>query len=190
MKRALLVVGVSLILMSSAQADPTWYIYNGHKYALTEEAGTWEQSQAEAEALGANLVTVDNAAENQWLTDTFHATSVVTTPFTQFWIGLYSTDQPITGPWEWADGSPVNYTNWYPGQPDGVNGGFPVLWATLWGPGAYASGSTLGFWNDASAGHTWQGIMEMPAVPLPGAVLLVGIGTVATTWLRRKSLLS
>lgn len=39
------------------------------------------------------------------------------------WIGMRAVND--TGAFEWVDGSPVQYTNWYPGQPDNLGGNEP-----------------------------------------------------------------
>ncbi|NJM58208.1 MAG: hypothetical protein HC857_13265 [Synechococcales cyanobacterium RU_4_20] len=95
--------------LTSAQAGiqmlPT---YNGKEYLLTT-AKTWEEAQAEAVSLGGNLVTVNDAAEEAWLRQTFGTTE-------SLWIGL--TDRVQEGTFRWADGEAVTYTNWAPGQPD------------------------------------------------------------------------
>ena len=59
---------------SSASAavigGPTVDPANGHLYYLLS-ADTWSASEAEAQALGGNLATVNNAAENAWIFNTF-----------------------------------------------------------------------------------------------------------------------
>ncbi|MFN7517604.1 MAG: C-type lectin domain-containing protein, partial [Dolichospermum sp.] len=85
--------------------------YNGSTYLLTN-FGTWEQAQAQAQSLGGNLVTINTAAEQNWLVSTFGGTE-------QLWIGL--TDKVIEGQFKWASNEISTYINWFPGQPD--NGG-------------------------------------------------------------------
>ena len=38
------------------ESDYTWFEFNGHRYAATFSVGSWNEVQAEAEAIGANLV--------------------------------------------------------------------------------------------------------------------------------------
>ena len=52
--------------LSIINVDDTFLEYNGSRYLLTGQ-GTWEQTQAQAESLGGNLVTVNNQAEQDWL---------------------------------------------------------------------------------------------------------------------------
>jgi Ca2+-binding RTX toxin-like protein len=85
--------------------------YNGSQYLLTN-FGTWEQAQAQAQSLGGNLVTINTAAEQNFLVSAFGGTE-------KLWIGL--TDKVIEGQFKWASNEISTYTNWFPGQPD--NGG-------------------------------------------------------------------
>jgi Ca2+-binding RTX toxin-like protein len=85
--------------------------YNGSQYLLTN-FGTWEQAQAQALSFGGNLVTINTAAEQNWLVSTFGGTE-------QLWIGL--TDEVTEGQFKWTSGEISTYINWFPGQPD--NGG-------------------------------------------------------------------
>jgi Ca2+-binding RTX toxin-like protein len=88
------------------------FTYNGKFYFLSN-AGTWTQAQAQAVSLGGNLVTVNDAAENEFLVNTFGGTE-------RLWIGL--TDEVTEGTFKWANGEAVTYTNWIPGQPDDAGG--------------------------------------------------------------------
>ncbi|MFM5900237.1 MAG: lectin-like protein [Dolichospermum sp.] len=85
--------------------------YNGSQYTLTSY-GTWEQAQSQALSLGGNLVTINTAAEQDWLVSTFGGNE-------QLWIGL--TDEVTEGQFNWVSNETSTYTNWFPGQPD--NGG-------------------------------------------------------------------
>jgi hypothetical protein len=82
---------------------------NGHKYALLSTQ-SWTASQAEAIALGCNLVTINDAAENTWVYEAFDG------DIRNLWIGY--TDQDVEGTWTWADGSSSLFTNWHPIEPD------------------------------------------------------------------------
>ncbi|MEL6263666.1 MAG: DUF4347 domain-containing protein [Cyanobacteria bacterium J06626_6] len=126
-------------------ADDDGFTYNGNQYVLTNGAKTWEQAQAEASSLGGNLVTINAAAEEAWLQQTFGENE-------GFWIGL--NDVSTEGQFEWASGEPVAYTNWAPGEPN--DGGF----ATSQDYGWMNFGSTKQ-WDDNTAGATLRGIVEI-----------------------------
>jgi len=108
-------------------------------------AGTWQQAQAQAVTLGGNLVTVNDAAENQFLVNTFGGTEGL-------WIGL--TDEVTQGTFKWANGEAVTYTNWSPGQPD--NGGNQdYAWTNFQNPGKWDdAGDTVNNFN-------FRGIIEI-----------------------------
>jgi hypothetical protein len=58
---------------------------------------------------GRNLVTINDAAENQFLVNAFGGNEL-------FWIGF--TDAVQEGNWQWINGEPVTYTNWASGEPN------------------------------------------------------------------------
>ncbi|MFK8185041.1 MAG: NF038122 family metalloprotease [Phormidesmis sp.] len=87
--------------------------YNGHTYLLSE-SGTWEEAQLQAQQLGGNLVTLNDAIEESWVRETFSMTE-------RLWIGL--SDAAVEGEWQWVSGEAVTYTNWAPGEPNNVQGG-------------------------------------------------------------------
>ena len=132
---------------------------NGHFYSLLT-ANTWTASQAEAMALGGNLVTIDNAGENDWVFDTFSGGE------RNLWIGL--NDGDLNNVFAWADGSPVVYSNWDAGQPN--------LGTERW---VFVAGSELGHaltpraWHDvennAAAAFAWigpvYGVVEQTSPP-------------------------
>lgn len=70
---------------------------NGHWYRLTSNPGTWQDAENEAVADGAHLVTINDAAEQQWLVTTFGFGGSFGA-----WIGF--TDQAVEGTWVWVAG--------------------------------------------------------------------------------------
>ncbi|NCR66249.1 MAG: hypothetical protein GPJ34_06510, partial [Microcystis aeruginosa LL11-07] len=77
-------------------------------YYLTTPT-TWTDAQAQAQAMGGNLVTINDAAENQFLVNAFGSNE-------SFWIGF--TDAVQEGDWKWINGEPVTYVNWSLGEPN------------------------------------------------------------------------
>ncbi|UXE63290.1 MAG: hypothetical protein KA717_11965 [Woronichinia naegeliana WA131] len=121
--------------------SPT-FNYNGKSYLLSS-AGTWKQAQAQAVSFGGNLVTVNDAAENQFLVNSFGGTE-------QLWIGL--TDEVVEGQFKWVNGEAVTYTNWSPGQPDDGFGAQDYAYINFVSPGQ---------WDDGSASAQLRGIIEI-----------------------------
>ena len=74
---------------------------NNHSYKRIH-CESWDDAQAKAAAEGAHLVTINDAAEQEWLRKVFG-----TAPC---WIGL--TDAANEGEWRWTSGEPVTYTRW------------------------------------------------------------------------------
>lgn len=99
----------SLYWRSAATPDEHYASRNGHFYVLTDESFSWFDAESYAHRLGGQLVTVDDAAEMQWLWETFGDASP------QFWIGL--NDMVEEGSWVWPNRKPPTYTNWMEGQP-------------------------------------------------------------------------
>ena len=87
--------------------DSRCWVYNGHRYQLTESL-LWEDAETVAQGLGGHLATIDDAAEQE-----FVHTAIGTQ---DLWIGI--NDAAEEGTWVWADGTPVAYTNWYSGEPN------------------------------------------------------------------------
>jgi choice-of-anchor C domain-containing protein len=154
---------VSFALTEESQSgidNPTGggHIYNNHRYLLSEP-GFWTEGQAQAEALGGNLVTINDAAEEKWLQDTFGYNRI-------FWIGL--TDQAQERNWQWIDGSQSTYRNWGPGQPDNL-----ISEASPFGEDYAVLDDTFPGWVDISnTFRQWPGIIEIPLSNPPSGNLL------------------
>lgn len=85
-------------------------------YFLNPQSMSGSQAQAFAQNLGANLVSIQSAAENQCLISALNnmgQSGVI-------WIGF--NDEQVENNFVWYDQSPVIYTNWAPGEPNNLNG--------------------------------------------------------------------
>ena len=145
---------------------------NSHVYYLLTQR-TWNASQAEAVRLGGNLVTINNAAEQDWVFNTFSATSG--TP-RGFWIGL--NDFGHEGNFTWISGETAAYRNWAPGEPN--NGGptadesFVHMWAL-----GNTGGVAPALWNDLPdytgyANFTLHGVVEVDPASRPMNLVVNG----------------
>lgn len=169
-------IGRGAVIPGSETVNPA----NGHTYYLLSTA-TWMDSEAEAVSLGGHLVTINDAAEQEWVFDTFgNFNSIGRT----LWLGLYQEPgsiEPDQG-WNWISGEPVTYTNWETGSPDNFEGNQHFAYMYYQGDGTWDDGrnDNAFFFNPSGAG-----VVEV--VPSPAsAVLLLG-GVCAFQFRRRKS---
>ncbi len=86
-------------------------------YFINPQFMSGPQAQAYAQTFGANLISVQSAAENadllQALSNQGYAGQVI-------WIGF--TDAALEGTFVWYDSAPVTYSNWAPGEPNNSGG--------------------------------------------------------------------
>jgi hypothetical protein len=142
--------------------------YNGHNYYLIGQ-GSWSASEAFAQALGGHLVTINDAAENTWLTSNF----LLPNPTMNPWMGLNDADN--NGSWLWASGETTPYSNWAPGEPN-------YSWELCGNIYEATAGAGLvGKWNNAPGDDSLYGIVE---VPEPGMLVLMSLGVFG--WVFRK----
>jgi hypothetical protein len=98
-------------------SDYEWYTYNGHQYAITLDYSSWAQAETWAQAVGGHLVTINDSAENAWLTNTFAGYYCRYHDGDQWynavWIGFHR----VAGQWGWVSDEPVTFQPpwWYPG---------------------------------------------------------------------------
>jgi len=81
----------------------------GHWYAIVENM-TWADGEAYAIQLGGHLATINDEAEDRWISATFQEETLV---------GFNDLEEE--GTWVWASGETVTYTNWLPGEPGGTD---------------------------------------------------------------------
>jgi hypothetical protein len=98
--------------------------YNGHSYYRSTSSMTWTSAKVACENMGGHLVTMNSAAENNF----------VYTTWPSGWIGF--TDESVEGTFKWVTNEPVTYTNWNIGEPNNA------------GNEDYAQFVTGGKWND------------------------------------------
>lgn len=166
-----------------------WHSYGDKNYALTEDYGTWLECEAEAQAVGGHLVTINDPAENDFLASAFPAATTWKyrddpeqhVPAHLAWIGLYREGKGE--PWKWGDAEPMT---WDP----------PPWWIGQESDGDHAylhveNHPNSGTWWNASSHNTQpehypRGIIETPE---PSTFLLLSAGAltlVAYAWRRRR----
>ncbi|MGC9316766.1 MAG: lectin-like protein [Armatimonadota bacterium] len=118
---------------------------NGHQYAVLLEAKGWDAQEADAEALGAHLVTINSEAENTFVYDLYiGARAESATPTEYFWIGLKQdpdAEEPHGG-WGWLTAEELSFTDWHTIEPNNQGGAEDV-------GAVYAKFG--GWWIDADA---------------------------------------
>lgn len=156
MKTTLLTIGAAALLLTTPPSragiivGPITNPANGHNYYLLTP-NTWTASEAEAEDMGGTLAVVRNADEQKWIYSTFgNLGGADRSP----WMGLHRI-QP-GGKFVWVDGTPLDYTHWYPGEPNNA-GGDENCAHMRWDPAA------PGTWNDLSGANRLNAVVEIPA---------------------------
>jgi Lectin C-type domain/PEP-CTERM motif len=153
---------------------------NGHNYYLLS-AASWTDSEAFAQTLGGNLVTINDAAENTWVANTFYP---LVGDSGSLWIGYYDPSQDLGGGthasnFVWVDGETPGYTDWYTGEPNDTGG---VEFYTAMRPDVY---TPYGSWNDlANNFGPAYGVVEV--VPEPQSLTLIALGAGVLMVVRRK----
>lgn len=180
-----IIVGVLAVAARAALAGvvdgPITNPANGNRYYLLAP-NAWTDSESEAVTLGGTLATVDSAADNAWILNTFGA---IANPSggnapsnANLWIGFYDPDlNDGTGAQHaadfiWASGARITYTNWEPGEPNNDAGWGGEYYAEI-NTVAYNIGSLPGEWNDqnnTSSGSLDFGVVQVVPEPSCGGV--------------------
>jgi Concanavalin A-like lectin/glucanases superfamily/HYR domain/Secretion system C-terminal sorting domain/Lectin C-type domain/SprB repeat len=88
---------------------------NGHKYFGSVEGATWEMANANAQALGGHLVTINSTEELNFVNS--HGFGNLIGPYAfGIWLGI--SDKAVDGNFQWVTGEPITTTNWAGGIPN------------------------------------------------------------------------
>lgn len=137
---------------------------NGHKYAVIEQLMTFDGAEGAAVAAGGHLATINNAAENEWIYNTFHNAY----DYNYLMIGF--TDRTQDGHWAWVSGEggwwelgnpdSTSYVAWHPAEP---NGGTAENYAAL-----YTEGPRIRTWVDvADRGDSYPNGAQYALIEVP-----------------------
>ncbi len=155
-------VGTRQQILTIDELDLVWRLDagSGRRYRRIEPR-TFASAQQIAERLGGHLATLNSGSEQDFVWNTFGGENL--------WIGLRrSASNPQT--FEWVTGEPVQFTNWCPGEPNGLPGEDAVHLADF--PGFCSGG-----WNDQDPNDVYPAIVER--TDRPGAVEVLGSGCAA-----------
>ena len=188
------VVMLEVFAVSSVvQANPfpsaytTAVEYDGHWYALTLDYDAWQGCEDEAVSVGGHLVTVNDDAENAFLSTTFQGSYTQghdgNTWASLVWIGLAEgDDQYAEGEFSWVSSEPVTYmaTPWNPSVPNGLH--WYLHTDTHPNPGTWWNGPQHD--DPAQLDQLPRGIIEV--VPEPATLALLAMGGLAVLRRRRR----
>ncbi|HNX90276.1 MAG TPA: lectin-like protein [Candidatus Omnitrophota bacterium] len=167
------IISMILVLSIASVAHAEKKYYNGHWYETVYAVNggldqTWDQSRSMAQALGGDLVTINDAAENAWLVENMFSGTHST-----MWIGMYRYGS--LNEWAWASGDPISYTQLsFEEVPYDMYLGNYV---TLFGDGK---------WGVSVGSYIGAGIAEGAVTPEPASMALFGLGASALAFVRRK----
>ncbi|MEM9585791.1 MAG: pre-peptidase C-terminal domain-containing protein, partial [Planctomycetota bacterium] len=120
-----------------ARVSSAYWVHDQLRYQFTASS-TWAAAEGAAIASGGHLATIPDHDTQTYVYGTFSG-------FGDLWIGL--NDATSEGVFQWADGSPVDYTNWSASEPNGGDGS----------DGVFLNNSD-GKWFDQSNGSSLRGL--------------------------------
>lgn len=156
-------------------AGPLTNSANGHAYLLLSSS-SWTDAEAEAEALGGHLATINDAGENAWVQSAFSANGT-----RALWIGL--NDAASEGNFVWSSGETSLYRNWANGEPNNYGGnenyayiGYPTFSDGTWNDQPDNAVNPL---SGADLRGKVYGVVELPTASGGGECLPAPSGLVA-----------
>ncbi|MHA2254309.1 MAG: lectin-like protein, partial [Candidatus Kariarchaeaceae archaeon] len=134
------------ILSNSAVTGPPnrnhdGVFYNNHEYLLITAGKNFNDAKADCEARGGHLVTIEDIAENNFVSSIAGSNRI--------WLGL--TDSASEGTWKWITGESYGFSRWNSGEPNNAgNEDFVEMYSN-------------GYWNDLHSGHVRTYVCEWEA---------------------------
>ena len=111
--------------------------FDGHSYYLCPETVTWFEGRDRCLEWGMDLVILETAEENDWLT------THLGMPFgPRWWFGL--SDLEVEGDWRWVDGSPLEFSSWHNAEPNDYGGNEDCGQLYLWDDNTWNDGQCEG----------------------------------------------
>uniref|UniRef100_A0A7N6B8S6 C-type lectin domain-containing protein n=1 Tax=Anabas testudineus TaxID=64144 RepID=A0A7N6B8S6_ANATE len=140
----------SMKLVFGTTCPDGWTKFCCSCYFLSTESGSWTEGREDCRTRGADLVVIDSAEEQAFLSELIHKYT---------WIGLNDRDEE--GTWKWVDGTPLTVTYWASNNPNNGEG------HAEWGEEDCVEifGGQSSEWNDISCEASRQWICEKPAQP-------------------------
>ncbi|XP_059206644.1 brevican core protein-like [Centropristis striata] len=89
------------------RCEPGWDKFHGFCYRHFSQRLSWEVAEQHCRMLGAHLVSILTPEEQNYINNNYKEYQ---------WTGL--NDKTIEDDFQWSDGNPLLYENWYRGQPD------------------------------------------------------------------------
>ncbi|NXA13712.1 MRC1 protein, partial [Sapayoa aenigma] len=95
-----------------SRGHKSWIPFHGHCYYFeASRKRSWSQAHQECARLGADLVSVEDYTEGNFLSSTI---KILHGKSPNFWTGLKKNDR---GQWVWTDKSAMDFVNWQMGEP-------------------------------------------------------------------------
>uniref|UniRef100_A0A672HW07 CD209 antigen-like protein E n=1 Tax=Salarias fasciatus TaxID=181472 RepID=A0A672HW07_SALFA len=85
-----------------------WVYFRSSFYYISSTEKTWQESRDDCLSRGADLMIIDSQEEQDFSRRLSK----------KMWFGL--TDRTQDGTWRWVDGSPLNTSYWFPGEPNNL----------------------------------------------------------------------
>uniref|UniRef100_A0A671P274 C-type lectin domain-containing protein n=1 Tax=Sinocyclocheilus anshuiensis TaxID=1608454 RepID=A0A671P274_9TELE len=103
---------VSSVLSAVQGCTEGWMEFMGSCYIHFDERETWTSAEKHCQELNSHLVSISSQQEQ----DAYTFLNDLDQAHDYQWIGL--NDKDVQNQFRWTDGSPLEYENWRPNQPD------------------------------------------------------------------------
>ena len=120
----------------------SWTPFDNYCYLVSTSIKTWDQALKHCESLGAGLVKINSAEENEFV---LNLVAKEAPSLKRVWIGLHW----YSDAFYWYDVSVPGYKNWAPNEPNGKENE-PCGQMFIHGRLEFLPTGATGYWNDVS----------------------------------------